>query len=103
MQLIDFLKLGALTIHTLTWLRGILAEIMLKAEKRKPTLHLKEPQTLGEHIRKRRLEKGLLQTDLAVILKVSEDSISKWENNKTKPRISQLPKIIDFLGYELRC
>jgi DNA-binding XRE family transcriptional regulator len=42
-------------------------------------------RTLGQRIRKYRLEKGLKQTDLAKQFRVNEMTIVNWENDKTKP------------------
>ena len=61
---------------------------------------VEEPQTIGEHIRKRRLELKLLQKDVATILNVSEFTISIWETGRGKPYIRQFPKITEFLGYD---
>ncbi|HTE01613.1 MAG TPA: helix-turn-helix transcriptional regulator [Mucilaginibacter sp.] len=57
------------------------------------------PQTLGEHILKKRLEGGLLQKDVARIMGVSEDCITYWENGRSNPQIRYYPAIIAFLGY----
>ncbi|MCZ7601621.1 MAG: helix-turn-helix domain-containing protein [Melioribacteraceae bacterium] len=57
------------------------------------------PQTLGEHIRKRRLEKHLLQSDVANIIRVSETTIFNWENSYSAPQILFIPRILKFLGY----
>tara|TARA_B100000315_G_scaffold32482_1_gene27385 strand:+ start:275 stop:496 length:222 start_codon:yes stop_codon:yes gene_type:complete len=38
------------------------------------------PKTIGEHIRKRRMDLGLEQKDLAKIIGVTESSIWNWEN-----------------------
>jgi len=56
-------------------------------------------KTLGDHLRKKRLELGLLQKDVAKILGVSQDTIYNWENNRTSPSLRSIPKIIEFLGY----
>lgn len=56
-------------------------------------------KTVGDHIRRRRLERELLQKDVANILQVSEDTITYWENNRTIPQIQLMPRIIRFLGY----
>jgi transcriptional regulator with XRE-family HTH domain len=55
--------------------------------------------TLGDHIRKKRLELGLLQKDVANIIDTDTDTIWNWENNYATPYISYLPNIIKFLGY----
>jgi DNA-binding XRE family transcriptional regulator len=54
---------------------------------------------LGEHIKKVRLDKGLLQRDVAVRLTVAEDSITGWENDRYSPLLYHYPAIIAFLGY----
>jgi DNA-binding XRE family transcriptional regulator len=60
---------------------------------------IKNPKTIGEHIKNRRLELGLLQKDVARIIEVCEDSITYWETNRNKPTVVHYPKIIQFLGY----
>ncbi|MGZ3835904.1 MAG: helix-turn-helix transcriptional regulator, partial [Mucilaginibacter sp.] len=57
------------------------------------------PQTLGEHIKKIRIDKGLLQKEVAEILSVSEDTITYWENGRSQPQVHFYPAIISFLGY----
>jgi len=60
---------------------------------------IENPQTIGEHLRKRRLELKILQKEVAAILGVSEDTITYWENERNKPQIQFYPQIIQFLGY----
>jgi DNA-binding XRE family transcriptional regulator len=55
------------------------------------------PQTLGEKLRNKRIERKLLQKDVAVILGVCEDSITFWENNRVVPQIRYQNKIAAFL------
>ncbi len=57
-----------------------------------------ETRTLGEHIRKRRLDLGLLQIEVARIIGVTESTVWNWEHG-TEPEIRHMPKIIEFLGY----
>lgn len=57
------------------------------------------PKTIGEKIFNRRLELGLLQSDVASIIGVCTESISNWENNKGEPQIQFYPKVIEFLEY----
>ena len=56
------------------------------------------PQTIGEHIRKKRLDLGLKQKDVAEIIGVTESTIWNWEHGR-EPEIRHYPKIIEFLGY----
>jgi DNA-binding XRE family transcriptional regulator len=60
---------------------------------------LVNPQTIGEHLRNRRLELGLLQKHVAALIGVSEDCISYWENNRSNPATRYFPNIIKFLEY----
>lgn len=55
--------------------------------------------TIGDHIRKKRLASGLLQSDVAKILDVCEDTITGWENGRNMPQLCNYPSIIEFLGY----
>lgn len=57
------------------------------------------PVSIGDHIRKKRIELKLHQKDVAKICGVTEDSITNWEKNRSKPKIQFLPHIIKFLGY----
>ncbi|WP_221262205.1 helix-turn-helix transcriptional regulator [Mucilaginibacter sp. AK015] len=57
------------------------------------------PQTLGDHIRKVRIERGLLQKSVADTIGVCEDALTFWENNRSQPQIHHCPAIIDFLQY----
>jgi transcriptional regulator with XRE-family HTH domain len=57
------------------------------------------PKTLGEQIRKRRLELNLLQREVAELIGVAVDSVLNWELNRTSPRLRYLPNVISFLGF----
>lgn len=54
--------------------------------------------TLGKRIANLRREKGLKQDDLAQMLEVSPQAVSKWENDQTCPDISLLPDLAKILG-----
>ena len=74
-----------------------ICQITLKAQK--PSLIPQNPQSIGEHIRKRRLEQNLFQKDVARIIGVEETSIYNWEKNLSNSSIKYIPKVIEFLGY----
>ena len=54
--------------------------------------------TIGKRIAALRREKGLKQDDLAGMLEVSPQAVSKWENDQTCPDISLLPGLANILG-----
>jgi transcriptional regulator with XRE-family HTH domain len=70
----------------------------LKALKPKETDFV--PQTLGEHVRKRRLELGLTQRQAAEPLGVNPWTVLNWEKGHTEPPIESIPAILQFLGYD---
>ena len=74
-----------------------ICQITLKAQK--PSLIPQNPQSIGEHIRKRRLEQNLFQADVARLIGVEETSIYNWESNRSNPSVKYIPEIIKFLGY----
>ncbi|MFD1174966.1 methyltransferase domain-containing protein [Paenibacillus puldeungensis] len=53
---------------------------------------------LARNISRYRKEKGLTQDELAQILGVSFQAVSKWENAVTMPDISLLPQLSSILG-----
>lgn len=64
-----------------------------------PFSYPEDPVSIGNHIRKKRMDLKLIQKDVAKILGVTEDSITNWENNSSEPQVNYFPQIIDFLGY----
>src|SRR4051812_39233303 len=60
---------------------------------------LAEPQTIGQHIRKRRIQLRMKQARLANEFGISEDTLTAWENERNIPQIHFYPKLISFLGY----
>ena len=56
-------------------------------------------ETIGDHIKKRRIDLGLVQKDLAERFGTSEDSVSNWEKSERTPSFQFAPAIINFLGY----
>ncbi len=60
----------------------------------------KELKTIGDHIKKRRLDVNLLQKDVAGILGVDTATIINWERNRCRPTLQVVPKIVRFLEYD---
>lgn len=53
---------------------------------------------IGKRIAALRHEKELKQDELAEMLNVSPQAVSKWENNQTCPDISLLPRLAEIFG-----
>ena len=49
--------------------------------------------TLGQSIRTRRVKLGLTQTDLALKLNVSFQTVSKWEKDINEPDVKTLKEL----------
>jgi transcriptional regulator with XRE-family HTH domain len=58
-----------------------------------------KPETVGDHVRMRRLSLKLLQKDVAQKLGVDTTTIHNWETSATQPGFAHLPAIVEFLGY----
>ena len=56
--------------------------------------------TIGDHLRKRRLDLGLLQREVAKEIGVTKCTIQYWETNRVTPALRFRSKIAIFLGYE---
>jgi DNA-binding XRE family transcriptional regulator len=83
--------------------RGMVAlpmyHIVLKAQKPSYSQYPVSLTTIGDHLRKKRLDLNLFQKDVAKLIGVERDCIYNWENDVSKPQIHFIPKIIEFLGY----
>ncbi len=53
--------------------------------------------TLGKRIAQLRRRKGIKQEELANLLGISPQAVSKWENDQTCPDVMSLPKIAKIL------
>ena len=73
--------------------------VTLKA-RRRPANSLKTLETLGDHIKSRRLALGLFQRQVANELGTDETTLFRWEHNLVQPQIRYFPRILKFLGYD---
>lgn len=58
------------------------------------------PQTIGGHIRRRRLDLGLLQKEVAKKIGVHFETLKNWERGVGQPLVRHMPRIAKFLGYD---
>jgi transcriptional regulator with XRE-family HTH domain len=73
--------------------------LRLKAQKPVNKGYPRELKTIGDHIRKRLLDLGLQQNQVALLICVDKTTIMNWELGHRSPAIWALPGIIEFLGY----
>ncbi len=57
----------------------------------------REPKTLGERIRKARMDKGLQIKELARLVGVTEDTVINWEVRGRKPRRKSLRRLKELI------
>lgn len=72
--------------------------LTLKALRKKD--YSETPQSLGEHLKKRRKELGLLQREAAIQMGVDTFTYINWEKDRTIPIASRFRPVIEFLGYD---
>jgi len=60
----------------------------------------KQPQSLGQHLRKKRFDSGLRQSEVAKRLDISDRTLSCWECNRIHPTWEYWPRIIEYLGFD---
>ncbi len=56
------------------------------------------PKSIGQNIRRLRREKGLTQEELAELINVTPQAVSKWENESGLPDISQIVPLASVFG-----
>ncbi len=76
--------------------------VHLRGQKPLSSSYPTELQTVGDHLRKHRLDLGLLQRQAAGQLGVDTSTVTNWELGHTEPGFGWMPVIIGFLGYDPR-
>lgn len=89
---------GVLTFLYNSYVRRHSFSIEIPLEKLPLPGYPTNPVTIGDHIRKRRMDLGLLQREVAEIIGVTESSVWNWEHG-VEPELQYNPRIIKFLGY----
>ena len=81
---------------------------MIRHERGQFSLHFRQsrayptnPKTIGEHLRKKRIDLNLSMTQLAKVLGmgITDTAIEKWEKNQNKPTEHHQKAIVKFLGF----
>lgn len=81
------------------WVCCLFVKSCLKAKRPLNPAYPSELKTLGDHLRKVRLDRGLSQSEVAKILQVTTDSVTGWELNRHEPPARLAKRIIEFIGY----
>lgn len=66
----------------------------------KPVGYEREPRTLGQRLKKRRVELGLFQRELRNRFNLEKETYANWEKDRCIPTMKHWPLIIDFLGFD---
>ncbi len=72
--------------------------VLLKAFRKKD--YSENPQTLEEHLKKRRKELDLLQREAAKRMGTCTETYANWEKGKTEPGASEFRLLMTFLGFD---
>jgi transcriptional regulator with XRE-family HTH domain len=84
-----------------TLLRSLVATVHLRgriSQKGYP----EEPRSLGEHLRKARLDRHLAQRPVAEAIGCSKATLLNWEKGRAEPEVRFLPSILAMIGYDPR-
>jgi DNA-binding transcriptional regulator YiaG len=93
------LKLALLgTYHRTTRITRQLFSLHFSRTRRYPA----SPKTLGEHLRKKRIDLALSMPKLAKLLgfDITDTAIEKWEKNQNQPTEPYRSRIVEFLGFD---
>lgn len=58
------------------------------------------PESIAEHIKKRRLDLRLSTRKAATRMGVSQSTVTDWETGRSSPAVRAIPAVIAFLGYD---
>jgi DNA-binding transcriptional regulator YiaG len=59
-----------------------------------------EPKTLGEHLRRVRIDRRLTNVQVAHVLGVAYQTVEKWEHNRAEVGPNSRAKVIAFIEYD---
>ncbi len=59
-----------------------------------------EPKTLGEHLRRVRIDRKMTNVQVAHSLRVAYQTVEKWEHNRKIIGPKSRPKVVAFIGYD---
>ena len=72
--------------------------VTLRGQKPLPRGYPSALVTIGDHVRKRRRDRGLSQPEAAREIGVHFTTLRGWEDGRRSPAVRHLPAVIRFLG-----
>lgn len=78
---------------------AFLPNVPLRLRAKKPKDYSETPQTLGQHLKKRRRELRLFQREAAQRMGIDVFTYLNWEKDKTVPVAARFRPVVEFLGY----
>ena len=79
-----------------------LCRVTLRGRKSRPPGYPEHPKTVGEHLKRARLDSGLPQRQVAEAIGFHHASLLNWQRGRAEPKRRYLPGILRFLGYDPR-
>ena len=73
--------------------------VTLRGQKPLPRGYPATPVTIGDHVRKCRMDRELSQPEAAREIGVHFTTLRGWESGTRNPAVGFLPAVIEFLGY----
>ena len=83
-----------------SWVSLPFCDLSFKAPKRCPEGYPDQLLTVGDHVRKKRLDSGISRCELIALMGIAPMTLTGWEQYGRQPWPKQWAKIISFLGYE---
>jgi DNA-binding XRE family transcriptional regulator len=76
--------------------------IRLRGRIPRPAGYPETPRTLGDHLKKARLDRGIPQREAAMAIGCNPLTFLHWERGRVAPDVRFWPQIVAFLGYDPR-
>ncbi len=75
----------------------LFCRVRLQGKKPRDKAYPKKVKTIGDAVRKRRLDLSLLQKDVAKIIGCDKLTVVNWEKGHTSPSINKMAGVESFL------
>jgi transcriptional regulator with XRE-family HTH domain len=83
----------------MAWLRCILVPLSFSIKKPPHHSYPLNPTSIGQFLRRRRLDKEMLLREVAELIGVHTSVVAEWESGRKNPKAHYYPKLINFLQF----